>query len=409
MSFAQVRGLVTFTAVLIWLAVLIGRQFGVSRSVYSAAMLVTAMLLAASLCAQVSEWAWGRVRHAARQNAARRATAAQQSTTGGTKGSLAWHAMAATGAVGCAAMLVSGDLASPKLRSTFSAAGRSGRRGHVIGPDTRFEIGSLTKIFTGLLLADMTIRNEIDLETPLGALIGVPAADAMTLRSLATHTSGLPRRITGPRPAALLMAYHDPYRGTDLDRIIAALARRRPTVAGTFHYSNVGYQLLAAALAAAAGTTWPDLLQQRICGPLGLTATSMTPDRNTARGHDEASFPLPYSDYVPLPGAIGLFSSVSDLSRFLQAQLDPGSTPLGPAIRLSRTVQTPAGCSCRAGLGWRLKTTGGARLAWHRGLTHGFSALLAVIDASDARRGLAILANSPAAVTLQAIGLKALR
>jgi CubicO group peptidase (beta-lactamase class C family) len=199
MSFAQVRGLVTFTAVLIWLAVLIGRQFGVSRSVYSAAMLVTAMLLAASLCAQVSEWAWGRVRHAARQNAARRATAAQQSTTGGTKGSLAWHAMAATGAVGCAAMLVSGDLASPKLRSTFSAAGRSGRRGHVIGPDTRFEIGSLTKIFTGLLLADMTIRNEIDLETPLGALIGVPAADAMTLRSLATHTSGLPRRITGPR------------------------------------------------------------------------------------------------------------------------------------------------------------------------------------------------------------------
>jgi hypothetical protein len=62
-----------------------------------------------------------------------------------------------------------------------------------------------------------------------------------------------------------------------------------------------------------------------------------------------------------------------------------------------------------AGLGWRLKTTGGASLAWHRGLTHGFGALLAVIDTPDTSRGLAILANSPAAATLQAAGLKALQ
>jgi D-alanyl-D-alanine-carboxypeptidase/D-alanyl-D-alanine-endopeptidase len=409
MSFPRARVLVTFGAVVTWLAALIGRHLAVSRSVYSAAMLVVAVLLAAALCALVSGWVWGRVRHAARQNAARTVMAARQPHTGGAMGSLAWQAMAATGAVGCAAVFVSGDPGSLALRSMFSAAGRSGWREHVIGPDTRFEIGSLTKIFTGLILADMAVRNEVDLETPLGALVGVPAADTMTLRSLATHTSGLPRRITGPRLAALLTAHHDPYRGTDLDRVTAALARRPPAVPGTFHYSNVGYQLLAAALAAAAGTTWPDLLEQRICGPLGLTATGMTLDRNTARGHDEAGFPFPYSDYALLPGAIGLFSSARDLERFLQAQLDPGSTPLGPAIRLSRTAQTPAGCSCQAGLGWRLKATGGTCLAWHRGLTHGFSALLAVIDAPDARRGLTILANSPAAATLQAIGLKALR
>lgn len=409
MSFPRARALVTFVAVVIWLAALIGRHFSVSRSVFPAAMMVTVVLLVSVLCALVSGWAWGRVRRAARQDAARASAMAQPAGTGDRALSTVWEILAATGAVGCAAVFVSGDRESAETRSRFSAVGRSGRFGHAIGPDTRFEIGSLTKIFTGLILADMAVRNEVDLETPLGVLLGIPAVGTMTIRSLATHTSGLPRRITSPRLVPLLTAHHDPYHGTDLDRVIAALARRPPPVGGAFGYSNVGYQLLAAALAAAAGTTWPNLLQQRICGPLGLTTTSMTPDRNTARGHDEAGFPFPYSDYASLPGAIGLFSSTRDLSRFLQAQLDPGSTPLGPAIRLSRTVQTPAGCSCQAGLGWRLKTTGGARLAWHRGLTHGFSALLAVIDAPDVRRGLAILANSPAtAATVQAVGLKTL-
>ena len=199
----------------------------------------------------------------------------------------------------------------------------------------------MTKVFTGLILADMAVRNEVDLETPLGALLDIPAAGTVTLRSLATHTSGLPRRITGPRLTPLLTAHPDPYHGIGLDRVAAALARRLPPAPGTFRYSNVGYQLLGAALAAAAGTTWPDLVQQRICGPLGMTATGMSPDENTARGHDKAGFPFPYSDYALLPGAIGLSSTTADLDRFVWAQLDPGSTPLGPAIRLSRTLDRP--------------------------------------------------------------------
>ncbi len=292
------------------------------------------------------------------------------------------------------------------LRSAYSAAGRSGRRGHAIGPGTRFEIGSVTKIFTGLILADMAVRKEVDLDTPLGSLLEIPAAAAVTLRSLAIHTSGLPRTCPGPRLAPLLTAHPNPYRGTGLDRVAAALAGKPSLVPGTFRYSNVGYQLLAAALAAAAGTTWPCLLQQRICGPLGMTATGMDPDENTARGHDKAGFPFPYSDYALLPGAIGLLSTTADLDRFLQAQLDPGRTPLGPAIRLSRTPQ--AGSPRAAGLGWRLKVSGAVTLAWHGGLTSGFSALLAVLDTARAPRGLAILTNSPYNDGLLEVGLKTL-
>lgn len=407
-SFVRVRACLTLVAVASWLAALAGRQLGDGRSVNSAATSVAAELSAVSLCSFVGGLVWGRVRRAARQDAYRRRAAAQPACNTGTAGVVAWQAIAATGAVGCAAVVVHGDRGSSELRSVYSAAGRSGRRGHVIGSTTRFEIGSVTKIFTGLILADMAVRGEVDLDAPLGGLLGVPAANVLTFRSLATHTSGLPRRITVPPLIPLLTTHPNAYRGIDLDRITAALARRPPPVAGTFRYSNVGYQLLAAALAAAARTTWPDLIQRRICEPLGLTATGMSPDDSTAHGHDQVGFPFPYSDYRLLPGAIGLLSTTADLDRFIRAQLDPGSTPLGPAIRLSRIVQTPAGSSPPAGLGWRLRISGDATLAWHRGLTRSFSALLAVIDAAEARRGVAILTNSPYTQGLQAAGFRAL-
>jgi serine-type D-Ala-D-Ala carboxypeptidase/endopeptidase len=408
MSFNRAWLFVVLAADGVWLAALAGRQLGLGSFLYSAAKLASAVLLTAALCGLAGSLVWGRVRRAARQRAWRATAGPENARTGGghAAGTLASQAMAATGAVGCAAVFVSADRGSPVLRSAFSAAGRSGRRGQAVGPDTRFEIGSVTKIFTGLVLADMAVRKEVDLDAPLGSLLDIPAAGAVTLRSLATHTSGLPRSCAGPRLAAWLTAHPNPYREIGLDRVAAALARKPPAMPGTFRYSNVGYQLLAAALAAGAGTTWPCLVQQRICGPLGMTATGMDPDEDTARGHDKAGFPFPYSDYALLPGAIGLLSTAADLDRFVQVQLDPGSTPLGPAIRLSRTPQP--GSPRAAGLGWQLKISGAATLAWHEGQTSGFSALLALIDIREARRGLAILTNSPYSAALRQAGLKAL-
>jgi serine-type D-Ala-D-Ala carboxypeptidase/endopeptidase len=409
MSFNRAWIFVLLAADSIWLAALAGRQFGLSSFLYSAAKLVNGVLVIAVLCAIASRLVWGRMRRTARQKAWRAVAGSEQARTGGghATGTLASQVIAASGAVGCAAVFTSAGESSLGPRSAYSSAGRSGRRGHALGPDTRFEIGSVTKIFTGLILADMAVRKEIDLDTPLGCLLDIPAAGAVTLRSLATHTSGLPRSCAVPRLASLLTVPPNPYRDVGLDRVAAALARKPPPVPGTFRYSNVGYQLLAAALAAAAGTTWPCLLQQRICGPLGMTATSMNLNQNTARGHDKASFPFPYSDYTLLPGAIGLLSTTADLDRFLQAQLYPWSSPLWPAIRLSRTPQP--GPSRAAGLGWRLKTSGATTLAWHEGLTSGFSALLAVLDTPKEPRGLAILTNSPYNAALLEAGLNALQ
>jgi len=409
MSFERAWIFAVLAAEAIWLAVLVGRQFGLDSFLYTAGQLVTDVILTAALCTLAGRLVWGRVRRTARQKAWRATAEAEQarSADGRAAQTLASQAMAATGSVGCAAVFVSAEKGSPTLQSAWSAAGRSGRREHTIGPDTRFEIGSVTKIFTGLILADMAVRKEVDLDTPLGSLLEIPAASAVTLRSLATHTSGLPRDCTARRLASLLAIHPNPYRDIGLDRVAAGLARKPLAAPGTYRYSNLAYQLLAAALAAAAGTTWPSLLKQRICEPLGLAATGMGPDENTARGHDKAGFPFPYSDYALLPGAVGLLSTTADLDRFLRVQLDPASTPLGPAIRLSRTSQP--GSPRAVGLGWRLSISGDTTLAWHGGVTHGFSALLALLDSPTAPRGLAVLTNSPYDAALRDVGLKALQ
>ena len=406
----RMRILVRLAALGIWLTALLEGPFGLCNSRWSTATLVSVVIFTVVLCAPMSALLWARMRRTARRNAYRAAVGAERASadrkhTRDAAQVLASQVIAATGSVGCAAVVVSGGRESPSLSSVYSAAGRSGRRAHTIGPDTRFEIGSLTKIFTGLILADMVVRKEVDLETPLGTLLNIRASNAVTLRSLATHTSGLPRHAGRPRLTLMLTAHRDPYRGIDLDRVIAALARKPPPMPGRFRYSNVGYQLLGVALATAAGTTWTELLQQRICGPLGMTATRLGPDATTARGHDKAGFLFPYSDYALLPGAIGLSSSAADLDKFLRAQLDPGSVSLGLAIRLSRTPQTSAGSPRPTGLGWRVKTSGDATLAWHKGLTNGFSAVLGVITTTEERKGLAILTNSLYASTIRIAGL----
>ena len=249
--------------------------------------------------ASVGVWLYGRARRVVQERRYRALGTPGERRAHGPGLPLAVRAMTVTGSVGCAAVLVRGRDEPADLRAGHSASGRSGRPGPAITPDTRFEIGSVTKIFTGLVPADMVVRGQTELDATLGTLIGLPAraGGLITLRSLATHNSGLPRLAPSLRMKAhALTAHPDPYRDIDLAHVIAALTRNPPAEPGAFRYSNLGYQLLGTALAAAAGTTWSDLVWQRICRPLGLTATGIEPDRSTARGHDPAGLPVPYWD-----------------------------------------------------------------------------------------------------------------
>jgi len=282
----------------------------------------------------------------------------------------------------------------------WGSAGRSGRRGLPVDAATRFEIGSLTKVFTALLLAESVVRGEVSLDDPVGRYLpGVVTdpAGTVTLEALATHMSGLPRL---PRSARLYLRRSDPYRGLDR-RWLARIGPRTPVREPGFTYSNFGYMILGEALAAAAGSSWASLVDERICSVLGMAATTAYPDARTARGHDQLGLPAAYWHMSALPGAGALYSTAADLRLFLEAQLHPPATVLREAITLSRQPHGPRG----AGLGWQLDAA--ADIAWHNGGTGGFGAFMAVRARSNA--AVAVLTNSSHAAKLDQLAMGYLR
>ena len=148
------------------------------------------------------------------------------------------------------------------------------------GPESDFEIGSVTKGITGLLYADAVERGEVTPETMLGDLLPLAGtrAAAVTLGALSRHSSGLPRLPTGQpvvrRTLEFWVRGRNPYRQTR-DELVEELRTVKPGRPRP-RYSNLGYAVLGHALAAAAETTYADLVQARIARPLRLDALYAT-------------------------------------------------------------------------------------------------------------------------------------
>ncbi|MFD7097467.1 serine hydrolase domain-containing protein [Streptomyces xanthophaeus] len=308
--------------------------------------------------------------------------------------------------VGVVVAAVSGD--SVEIRgagSTGSTGGTGGDQGAVPGADTLFEIGSVTKTFTALALARLAVSGTVDLDEPLGALLPqgtvVPTRgdSRITLRHLATHTSGLPRLPKGMLLRAWLRpSTPDPYAGCTAEVLLDGLARTRLGAAPgqRFRYSNLGAGLLGLALARRAGTDYETLVTREVCAPLGMDDTGVTPDRprsgDTAQGHVGRGRPAQPWHLADLAGAGGLRSTATDLVAFVRAQLDGGPPELAEAIRLTRTVEHPTSGFAWVHLGWmghRLHPRQGAHLQiWHNGGTGGFSSFVGF----DPEKRLAVIA-----------------
>ena len=273
--------------------------------------------------------------------------------------------------------------------------------------DSLFEIGSVTKVFTALLLAEAVTRGELSLDTPLGDLlpgVDVPSRDGavITVEHLATHTSGLPNNPM-PLPAAVWAQWKaragDPWEAIDRAALLSALGgmklRRTPGI-GRIAYSNLGAGLLGHALvAAAAAHHYGELVRSRICDPLGMADTVLLPDPEQAEreavGHRRRGRTTAHWEVAGLPGAGALRSTASDMLTFLHAQLRPDDTPLGPAIALTHAERRP-GQRLGIGLGWlRVPMRGDHVLLWHNGGTGGFRAFAGFVPAAGV--GVVALAN----------------
>ena len=215
---------------------------------------------------------------------------------------------------------------------------------------TLFEIGSIAKVFTALVLADMAACGEVALNDPickhLPDSVHVPrrGEHEITLEHLATHTSGLPRLPANLNPKDMANPYAD-YTVADLYQFLSEFHLTRD-VGAAYEYSNVGVGLLGHILGLVAGRPFEDLVIERICRPLGMddTRIALDPKRagRLAHGHDTGGNPVPNWDSPTLAGAGALRSTGRDMLAFLAANLDgEGRDVLGLLPKAIEACQQP--------------------------------------------------------------------
>jgi CubicO group peptidase (beta-lactamase class C family) len=294
--------------------------------------------------------------------------------------------------------------AATTTREATTFEGWSARGPHP-SPDSVFEIGSITKAFTGVLLADMHLRGEVELDSPLSSCRDGPAprwrGREPTLLELASHRSGL--RNT-PRPLArrelafaLGFGADDPWRDVDPERYAELLRGTTPRRApgGRLRYSSIGFGLLGEALAAAGGKPYEELLHERVLGPLGMHATTMDPGAQIG-GHSPRGRPRPpIEDLMPAAGSIR--SSAADLAAFLRACLSPGPDPPGPALALAQRPVHRVNRRLSIGFGWLIVTPPRkSPVVWHNGGTWGFGSFAAF--SAERSRAVVVLSNTARSV-----------
>jgi len=267
--------------------------------------------------------------------------------------------------------------------------------------DTLFEIGSITKVFTALLAADMAQRGEVKLDDPvqkyLPAAVKMPQRNGkqITLIDLATHTSGLPRMPENFRPKDP----NDPYADYTVDALYSFLSsyELHRDIGIKYLYSNLGFGLLGQALAQRAGMDYEKLVITRICAPLGMNSTRITlaePLRQRfAVGHMSDLVGAHEWNIPALAGAGALRSSANDLLTFLAAMMGYTDNPLAAAQKATLAIERPTGAPfMETGLGWDIDTRGGNEIISKGGATAGFTTFIGYSPKTHV--GVVALANT---------------
>jgi serine-type D-Ala-D-Ala carboxypeptidase/endopeptidase len=272
--------------------------------------------------------------------------------------------------------------------------GRSGLDGSALDT-SMFEIGSITKVFTGVLLADMARRGEVNLQEPLGNLlqprISIRSATGteITLLDVATHTSGLPVMPHNFPEGDPVRAYAD-YTVEQLrDFLSNHEVPREP--GEIYEYSNL-LSTLGHALAGRAAMPYEVLLRQRVLDPLEMRHTAVTPspemELRLSRGHTRRGDLAPYFVAPVFDPSGGLKSTIDDMLRFASANLADADTPVHGALHDARIPRRPVDGEY-VGLAWGVNQKG--TMVGHSGGTFGFSSFIN-ID-TEKRRAIVVLAN----------------
>ena len=245
--------------------------------------------------------------------------------------------------------------------------------------NTVFEIGSISKVFTATVLAEMVQEGKVKLEDPvqryLPSTVQLPTRNgkAITLGNLSEQNSGLPRMPDNFHPVDPANPYADYSVQQMYDFLSHYQLARDP--GAQFEYSNLGVGLLGHVLSLAAGKPYEQLERERVWEPLGMTHTAITftpwMKAHLALGHDEAGHVVANWDLPTLAGAGAIRSTTNDMLKFLDANLHPERGPLQRAMAFAHQERAPAG-AMGIGLNWLTVHAGSDTIVWHNGGTGGY-------------------------------------
>ena len=267
-----------------------------------------------------------------------------------------------------------------------------------------FEIGSITKVFTATILADMVLKGEVSLDDPVqiylpeGVTVPTRSGKEITLGLLSEQRSGLPRLPTNLRPADMSNPYAD-YTDQLLYEFLSGYELPRDP-GEAFEYSNLGVGLLGHVLALHAGMSYEELVKERILDPLGMshTAVTLTPwmREHLALGHNAGGKVVSNWDAPTLAGAGALRSDAEDMLLFLDANLHPERGPLEEAMAFAQKNRAPTDSPTRSiGLNWMRSHLDADTLVWHNGGTGGYGTFAGILPSKKV--GVVVLANTPGA------------
>ena len=284
-------------------------------------------------------------------------------------------------------------------KRAIAAYGNPGPGALPLDADSVFEIGSITKVFTAIILADMAERGEVTLDDPIAMYLPktmrVPEKNGrkITLLDLSTQTSGLPRMPDNFKPSDP----RNPYKDYTVEQLYDFLSRHelRRDPGTLFEYSNVGVGLLGHVLTLAAKKPYEQLVKERILDPLDMdhTGITFTPWMQThlARGHNNANEAVANWDVGVLGAAGALRSNMNDMLKFARANLQTQGR-LQQVMQQTHVERAPATNNAFIAMNWIIRKQNGQEITWHNGGTGGYRTWMGF----DKQKGLAavVLTNS---------------
>lgn len=265
--------------------------------------------------------------------------------------------------------------------------------GEPVTPDTIFEIASITKVFTSTLLAEEVIAGRMNLNDPVTKFLHFAhpphgQIGKVTLETLATHTSSLPRV---PPPLK-------PFRPHTHESVLEFLSDWKPSypIHSKYVYSNLGFGVLGYAVADAAGKPFHTLLDDNILHPLGMHSTYIRVPKalmhNYAQGYNQHGKPAEQYGVNAWPGGGALRSTITDMFKFLKANLEIDGPPkLLKAMQFAQEGRFKVSEHLTMGLGWQRFSTQKELLIDKNGGVEGFSSYIGMNP--DKKIGIVILVN----------------